>query len=163
MALLPFALGNIVAISYVKERLWYRVWLLISWPFEEDGITSGHYMFLVTNKHVFERENRIALRFNSEGDAELKNYYFPIIDKERDPSAVGWPPSQWYWCCCARSTLCEAVRRSGPTLAFLWQSLITIDQMREAKVSEGDLSTFLVILWDLWTKNGAIQWLDLGP
>jgi hypothetical protein len=130
---------------------------LISWPFEEDGITSGHYMFLVTNKHVFERENRIALRFNSEGDAEPKNYYFPIIDKERDPQRwVGHPRGDID--VAVLDLHCVKKEDGAQLLPFYDKALITIDQKREAEVSKGDLCTFLVILWDLWTKNGAIQW-----
>jgi hypothetical protein len=65
MGLLPVALDSIVAIGYCYERktpTWGATGFLVCWPVEQEGVTLGHYIFLVTNKHVLEGENSIVAR-----------------------------------------------------------------------------------------------------
>jgi Trypsin-like peptidase domain len=141
MSLLQVALDSIVAIGYCEKNTvtWGASGFLVGWPVEKDRVTIGHYMFLVTNKHVLERENRIAIRIKSEGDQEPKNYYFPIIDNKRET------PQRWIGH--PRDDVDVAVlglhgvklkEDGAQVLPFYDKTLMTIDQMREVKVAEGD-------------------------
>ncbi|MFZ0925584.1 MAG: serine protease [Halobacteriota archaeon] len=141
MALLPVALDSVVAIGYVEQNgtMWGATGFLVGRPVIKDGCEIGRHVFLVTNKHVLEGENSVVLRFNPERGKETKDYRVPLIDDERET------PQRWV--SHPHDDLDIAViglhgaklKEDGQQiLSFDVETLMTIDQMRDANVSEGD-------------------------
>ena len=140
MVLLPVALDSVVAMGYVEQNgvMWGATGFLVGQRVLRDGDEIGLHVFLVTNKHVLENEDSIVLQFNPERGKETKAYHVPRVDNEREI------PQRWVGH--SHDAIDVAViglhgaklkEQGQQVLPFDIKTLMTLDQMREANVSEG--------------------------
>jgi hypothetical protein len=141
MVLWPVALDSVVAIGYVEqnEPTWGATGFLFGRPvWAKDGNEIGRHVFLVTNKHVLEGENSVVIRFNSERGKETKDYHVRLIDDELETPQrwVGHPHDDIDVAVIGLHG--AKLKEDGQqVLSFDIEILMTVDQMREANVSEG--------------------------
>jgi len=144
MALLPPEfLDTVVAIG-IGDNPNSRHWIGTGFIFGnlmkknmEDGKNSYH-LWLITNKHVFEGQKEIYLKFNSLQNPDSKDYYVSLLFDNGRPRWVGHPSKSID---IAAIALNPKVLRDEDRLFFYFrsdQNLFSKDEMVAQKISEGD-------------------------
>jgi len=151
-------LDSVVAIGIGKgrkEREWIGTGFIVGKPekHKSDTKRKGYRLFLVTNRHVFVNEQIVYIKFNSADGERSRDYPVPLIaengktrwighqDPDIDVAAIFLSP-----------TFLHAEKRE---FNFIKSDidLMTLNQMRESNVTEGDRIVVLGFPMGMVTRN----------
>ncbi len=141
MAIIPdFFLNAVVALGIdgtTSEKRWIGTGFIVGRKEVDDPSFSTHY--IITNKHVIDQKTHIYVRFNSLGDALVKDYRINLHNHTGAPLFSAHPHAE---------TDVIAIQICPQTLIndkSIWGSFdladhaLTLEQMKTTGVTEGNL------------------------
>lgn len=151
MALLPdFFKDCVVAIgieidknSEEKQKMYIGTGFLVGYCInlqEKEPSKKEYEIYLITNKHVVDKRKSILVKFNGKKETNTKDYNIPLIDNNGN---------KLYSCCDIDNVDIIAIQINPNVLindesTFAYFSLdvhaLTIHQMQEQKIAEGDFA-----------------------
>jgi len=139
MALIPsYFLDTVVAIGFAGKPADTPRWAATGFLYGKraDAVESIYTVGLVTNKHVFEGQQRACLRFNPEGDQSARQFWVDLVDRAGNALWATDPSVDLAVVAIRVDQLVE----QGITVSVFRNDLdiLTLSQAEEAGVSEGD-------------------------
>ncbi len=93
MALIPpFFLDSVVAIGEKNEQekiKWIGTGFIVGRQVETD--LTKYHTFLVTNKHIFDTQNKLIIRFNPQSSEKVMDFDLPLTDEKGNINWTGHP------------------------------------------------------------------------
>jgi S1-C subfamily serine protease len=146
MALIPsFFLDCVVAIGTInssKDINWIATGFLYGYFQEKQDKGNLYYVYLVTNRHVFENKNNIIIRFNSLMNNTAQEYSLNLVDNGN---------KLWYSCSDIQKDVAvimlnaKKLRADGIQFSYFQDdnNVAKLDKLIELGISEGDLAYLL--------------------
>ena len=140
MAIIPSSfLDAVVAIGIAEadKKRWIGTGFIVGRKEKDDPTLSTHY--LVTNKHVVERQQQVYVRFNSIGGEFVKDYIIDLFDNAGKPLFSAHPKEE------ADVIAIQLYPQTLINDQSIWGSFdlddhaLTLEQMQQTGVDEGGL------------------------
>jgi S1-C subfamily serine protease len=135
----PFFLDTVVAIGVKNEKdelVWVGTGFIIGR--ESEPGSKLYYTYLVTNKHIFEKQKTVFLRFNPQSNEKAKDYSLILIDDKNNILWTGHPAEDID--VAVHGINFELLKSEGMKCAFFEPDnhVLTKQQMIDSGICEGD-------------------------
>lgn len=137
----PWFLDSVVSLGHKDSQgqtQWCATGFLYGYLLKTEGEKNHHLVYLVTNRHVFENQKKIIVRFNKTDTIESKEYELALLGEDGKPLwGFHSDPSIDY---AVVLLIPDALRKDGINFRYFRQKseTATLQSMKDKGISEGD-------------------------